>query len=105
MRYLIKMMPNLKYKGCLITLLMHMQHVSELSLCFNQVLEVSFPTNYFGTSVTTDQGYIQSTQNSGGTGYSINPRNTPILKNCLLISEHCYRGPYEVTDMKTFCKL
>lgn len=78
-----------------------------ISLCFNQVLEVNFPTNYLVPWLPLiKDAYKMSMQNYDRNGYSVNPRNMPILKNCMLtISVHCCRGSYELTGMKTFCKL
>lgn len=53
MRCLIKMMSNLKYKRCLITLLLHVN-----KSVFQSNAGGQFSNKLLGTSVTTDQGCL-----------------------------------------------
>lgn len=54
-RCLIKMMSNLKYKGCLITLLPYVS-----TSVFQSSAGGQFSNKLLGTSVTTDQGRIEN---------------------------------------------
>lgn len=103
-RWLIKMMSNLKYKGCLITFLPHMQHVSKS--VFQSITWGQFSNRLLSTFVTLIKEHIERHAGLSQNVYSVNPTNTPTLQNCILtISGHCYRGSYGATDRKIFCKL